>query len=243
MQDYYRGFPSYSGDSQFTYQRQEFPYQGSPNNGPNEDYYNDLPYDGWPNDGMPNNGMPNEMPFEQPQMSPGRQPSPQRPSGPQMQPSPQRQPNFNNQRPETPMNFEDMGPEPFALNIEEAAIRNNNYRQVIWTGEYLQVTLMSIDVDSDIGYEVHPDLDQFIRLEQGQGLVLMGDSVENLDYQVPVYDDFAFIIPAGKWHNLINTGDEPIKLYSIYAPPHHDPGAVHQTKEEAIASESAMEDE
>jgi predicted heme/steroid binding protein/mannose-6-phosphate isomerase-like protein (cupin superfamily) len=131
----------------------------------------------------------------------------------------------------------DSGPEPFVINIDEATKQNNTYRTALWTGSHLQLTLMSIKVGEDIGLEVHPNLDQFIRVEEGQGLVKMGDSKFNLDFQRDVYDDFAFIIPAGKWHNLINTGDTPIKLYSIYAPPQHPRGTVHVTKADAEAAE------
>lgn len=129
-------------------------------------------------------------------------------------------------------------PEPFVVNIEKATKQNNTYRTVLWTGTYLQLTLMSIEVGEDIGLEVHENLDQFIRIEEGQGLVKMGDSKNNLDFQRKVDDDFAFIIPAGKWHNLINTGNKPIKLYSIYAPPEHPHGTVHETKAIAEAAEN-----
>lgn len=133
--------------------------------------------------------------------------------------------------------LKDYGPEPFVVNIEEATKQNNNFRTALWTGKHLQVTLMSINVGEDIGLEIHPDLDQFIRIEEGQGIVKMGDEKEKLDFQEKVQDDFAFIIPAGKWHNLINTGIKPIKLYSIYAPPQHPRGTVHQTKAIAEAAE------
>jgi mannose-6-phosphate isomerase-like protein (cupin superfamily) len=126
----------------------------------------------------------------------------------------------------------DYGPAPFVVNIEEATKQNNNFRTALWTGCHLQLTLMSINVGGDIGLEMHPNVDQFIRIEQGQGIVKMGDSQYNLDFQCNVYSDFAFIIPAGKWHNLINTGNVPIKLYSIYAPPQHHFGTVHVTKPE-----------
>lgn len=132
----------------------------------------------------------------------------------------------------------DYGPEPFVINIEEATEQNNAYRTTLWTGTHLQLTLMSINVGEDIGLEVHPHLDQFIRIEEGEGLVKMGNSENNLDFQRRVYDDFAFIIPAGKWHNLINTGNKPIKLYSIYAPPEHPHGTVHETKAIAEAAEN-----
>ncbi len=132
-----------------------------------------------------------------------------------------------------PIVLKDYGPNPFVVNIEEATKQNENFRIVLWTGRYLQLTLMSINVGEDIGLEIHPDLDQFIRIEEGQGLVKMGDRKDNLSSQANVRDDFAFIIPAGKWHNLINTGNTPLKLYSIYAPPQHPFGIVHETKKDA----------
>ncbi|WP_226035228.1 cupin domain-containing protein [Aquibacillus saliphilus] len=131
----------------------------------------------------------------------------------------------------------DYGADPFVVNIEKAAKQNKNYRTALWTGDHLQVTLMSIKVGGDIGLETHPNLDQFIRIDQGQGLVQMGDSKDNLTFKEKVYDNYAIIIPAGKWHNLTNTGNEPIKLYSIYAPPQHPFGTVHETKEIAMAAE------
>ena len=133
--------------------------------------------------------------------------------------------------------LKDYGPEPFVVNIEEVTKQNNTFRTALWTGKHLQLTLMSIPVGEDIGLEIHPNLDQFIRIEEGQGVVKMGDSKQNLNFQRQVYNDFAFIIPAGKWHNLINTGNTPIKLYSIYAPPKHPPGTVHKTKADAEAAE------
>lgn len=131
----------------------------------------------------------------------------------------------------------DYGPEPFATNIKEAAMQNTNFRTAIWTGGHLQVTLMSINVGECIGLEIHPHLDQFIAIEQGIGLVQMGNDRNNLNFQTRVHENCAFVIPAGKWHNLTNTGDVPIKLYSIYAPPQHPRGTVHRTKAEAEAME------
>lgn len=127
----------------------------------------------------------------------------------------------------------DYGPYPFVINIEKATLQNNYFRTALWTGNYLQLTLMSINPGDDIGLEIHPDLDQFIRIEQGQGVVMMGDSKNNLNFQKKVSDDYAIIIPANKWHNFINTGRMPLKLYSIYAPPQHPFGTVHVTKEDA----------
>ncbi|WP_340255311.1 cupin domain-containing protein [Tepidibacter sp. Z1-5] len=133
--------------------------------------------------------------------------------------------------------LKDYGPEPFVINIDKATKQNNTYRTALWTGDNLQVTLMSIKVGDDIGLEVHPTVDQFIRIEEGQGLVQIGDQKNKLDYQEKVYDNFAIMIPAGKWHNVINTGNKPLKLYAIYAPPEHPHGTVHKTKVDAEASE------
>lgn len=136
-----------------------------------------------------------------------------------------------------PIMFKDYGPEPFVVNIEEAAEQNNAFRRALWTGKHLQLTLMSIRVGEDIGIEIHPNLDQFIRIEDGHGLVKMGDKKDKLDFQRYVSEDYAVIIPAGKWHNLINVGNKPLKLYSIYAPPQHKHGTVHKTKADAMAAE------
>lgn len=135
------------------------------------------------------------------------------------------------------MGLPDYGPEPFVTNIEEATKQNNRFRTALWTGNHLQLTLMSINVGDSIGLESHPNLDQFIRVEQGQGLVYMGNSKDNLDFQQRVSDGYSIIIPAGTWHNLINTGNRPLKLYSIYAPPQHPKGTVHKTKADAMAEE------
>lgn len=132
-----------------------------------------------------------------------------------------------------PIKLKDYGPCPFVTNIEEAAKQNNYFRIALWTGKHLQLTLMSINVGDDIGLEMHSDLDQFIRIEEGQGMVQMGNRMDSLDFQARVYDNYVIFIPAGTWHNLINTGCVPIKLYSIYAPPEHPHGTVHKTKEDA----------
>ncbi|KHE67076.1 cupin domain-containing protein [Halobacillus sp. BBL2006] len=131
----------------------------------------------------------------------------------------------------------DNGSNPYVVDINEATKQNNTYRTALWTGSHLQVTLMSINVGEDIGLEIHPDVDQFLRIEQGQGIVQMGKSKENLDFERKVYDDFAIMIPAGTWHNVTNTGNTPLKLYSIYAPPNHPFGTVHVTKADAMAAE------
>ncbi|WP_306984762.1 cupin domain-containing protein [Alkalicoccobacillus murimartini] len=133
----------------------------------------------------------------------------------------------------------DFGKEPFTLNIAQASKNNNTYRTAIWTGEHLQVTLMNINIGDDIGLEIHPDTDQFLRIEQGQGLLQMGDNPNNpnnLTFQANVFEDSAIMVPAGTWHNVINTGPIPLKIYSIYAPPHHPYGTVQQTKADAMES-------
>lgn len=133
--------------------------------------------------------------------------------------------------------LKDYGSEPFVININEAAKQNNTFRTALWTGNHLQLTLMSLKVGEDIGLEVHPHVDQFIRIEEGEGIVKMGDSKYNLNFLKRVYNDFAILIPAGKWHNIINTGNKPLKLYSIYAPPEHPYGTIHETKADAEAAE------
>ncbi len=134
-------------------------------------------------------------------------------------------------------NIVDYGPCPFVVNIDLVSKQNNNFRTALWTGEFFQLTLMNIKVGGDIGLEMHSNLDQFIRIEDGCGLVKMGADKEKLNYQRNVNSDYAIIIPAGTWHNLINIGNRPIKLYSIYAPPQHPYGTVHRTQEIAEATE------
>ena len=136
-----------------------------------------------------------------------------------------------------PIELKDYAPEPFVVNINEITKQNDTFRTALWTGTHLQVTLMSIKPGGSIGLEIHPNVDQFLRVEEGQGIVKMGDSKYKLDFQRKVYDDFAIMIPAGTWHNIINTGYKPLKLYSIYAPPQHPSGTVHKTKADAEAAE------
>ena len=140
-------------------------------------------------------------------------------------------------REEVSSRIQDYGDNPLVLDIEEITKENETFRTALWTGSKFQVTLMSIGIGEDIGLEQHPDTDQFLRIEEGQGLVQMGDSPNNFTLQQEVADDFAIIVPAGKWHNLTNIGDKPIKLYSIYAPPEHPFGTVHETKAIAEAAE------
>ena len=133
----------------------------------------------------------------------------------------------------------DFGPQPFVVDIEKATLSNENYRTVLWTGDHLQVTLMTIPVGENIGLEVHPHVDQFLRLESGVGVAQMGASPEALNVVQPVFENSAVFVPAGTWHNITNTGHAPMKLYSIYAPANHPHGAVHATKAIAEAAEAA----
>ncbi|MFD0681128.1 MULTISPECIES: cupin domain-containing protein [unclassified Paenibacillus] len=133
--------------------------------------------------------------------------------------------------------LKDYGRKPLVVDINKATQQNNTFRTAIWTGNNLQVVVMSINVGEDIGLEVHPTVDQFLRIEVGQGVVRMGPSKDNLNFEKRVYDNYAIMVPAGTWHNVINTGNIPLKLYTIYAPPQHPFGTVHNTKAEAMAEE------
>lgn len=132
----------------------------------------------------------------------------------------------------------DNGPAPTVANIETATIENTNYRTTMWTGNNMQLTLMSIDPGHDIGLEVHDTHDQFLRIEQGLAKVSMGPNENQLQaWQASVSD--AVFVPAGSWHNLESVGQMPLKVYSIYAPPQHPHGTVHVTQQEAEAAEHA----
>ena len=135
------------------------------------------------------------------------------------------------------LDLSDHGPEPYVVNINEATKQNANFRTALWTGTHLQLTLMSLNPKEDIGLEMHPDVDQFLRIEEGHGLVMMGNNPNYLYFQEQVADDYVILIPAGTWHNVINIGCTPLKVYSIYAPPNHPHGTVHRTKEDAERAE------
>jgi mannose-6-phosphate isomerase-like protein (cupin superfamily) len=125
--------------------------------------------------------------------------------------------------------------EGIVVDIEKSTVENNNFRQVLYTGTKSQLVLMSLKPSEDIGEEVHEDTDQFFRIDQGSGVVVIND-VENT-----IKDGSAFIVPAGAKHNVINTGTEDLKLYSIYSPPHHQDGTIHKTKEEVQASKEQFD--
>lgn len=123
-------------------------------------------------------------------------------------------------------------------NIEEVTVNNETFRTVLHTGKYSQLTVMTIQPGDDIGNEVHEDHDQFLRIEQGKARVELGKSASEIEETYEAEDDWAIIVPAGTWHNIINTGSESLKLYSIYSPAEHPDGTVHQTKADAEAAEA-----
>lgn len=131
------------------------------------------------------------------------------------------------------INKDDVGPQPNAFDIAQESDSNENYRKVAWTGKDLQVTLMSIEPGKDIGLEMHPQTDQFIRIESGEGQLEMGSSKNNLNFKKDMKDGWVMVAPAGTWYNIKNTGDQPLKLYAIYAPVHHAKGIIQPTKEQA----------
>ena len=127
----------------------------------------------------------------------------------------------------------DHGHAPFVANIPHAARNNQNFRSTFWTGRHLQMTLMCIPVCGDIGVEVHPDTDQFIRVESGKALVRMGACRESLDSTHRLGAGDGVFLPCGTWHNVLNAGNCPLMLSSIYAPPQHPKGTAHRTKADA----------
>jgi len=122
---------------------------------------------------------------------------------------------------------------PYFGNIEELALENSFFRQVVFTGANCQLVLMSLKPGEEIGVEVHPHVDQFFRIESGTAKIVTGGKEE-----YTVGDGDAIVIPAGTRHNVINTSlDEELKLYTIYSPPNHPEGTIHKTKAQAIEAE------
>ena len=117
----------------------------------------------------------------------------------------------------------------FCDNIEDLTEENEDFRRVLYTGEHLQLVLMTLQPGEEIGEEVHADRDQFFRIEEGEGIVDI-DGRQN-----PIEDDIAVIVPAGARHNVRNSGDELLRFYTIYGPPEHKDGVVQATKAEADA--------
>lgn len=121
----------------------------------------------------------------------------------------------------------------YKANIEELTRANTYFRQILFTGPHSQLVLMALAPSEEIGMEVHPENDQFFRFEVGQGKV----TIAGVDYAVK--DGDVAIVPAGNMHNVLNTGTEDLKLYTIYSPPNHPDGTVHKTKAEAETAEKA----
>jgi mannose-6-phosphate isomerase-like protein (cupin superfamily) len=114
----------------------------------------------------------------------------------------------------------------YVQNIENLAVRNNKFRQVLYTAKSCQLVIMSLRPQEDIGAEIHK-VDQFFRVEEGSGEALLNG------VRMAIEAGFAIIVPAGINHNIINTGNVPLKLYTIYAPPNHRDGVVHETRADA----------
>jgi len=127
----------------------------------------------------------------------------------------------------------------WSADIESATLANETFRTVLFTGKHTQLTVMHLQPGEEIGLEAHDEIDQFIRIESGLARVTMGSSKETVDETHELEDDWAVMIPAGVWHNVINVGNEPLKLYSLYSPPEHPDGTVHATKADADAAEAA----
>lgn len=122
------------------------------------------------------------------------------------------------------------GGEVYGLNVEKSAFRNRNFRESVWTGKYLQMTLMNILRGNDIGVERHEDTDQYIRVEHGNAIVITGSTEQCLDNKIRLGKGDAVLIPAGTWHNVINVGRCDLKLSSVYAPPHHPKCTVERSR-------------
>jgi mannose-6-phosphate isomerase-like protein (cupin superfamily) len=116
----------------------------------------------------------------------------------------------------------------FNANIEKETLKNKNFRKVLYTGKYSQLVLMSLKVDEEIGVEVHKKTDQFFRVEAGTGKAIINDT----EYKIS--NGSSIVVPAGAKHNIINTGKDDLKLYSVYSPSHHADGTVHKTKKDAL---------
>ncbi|HET9249536.1 MAG TPA: cupin domain-containing protein [Actinomycetota bacterium] len=121
--------------------------------------------------------------------------------------------------------------------IERRTQENDTFRTVLFTGEHLQLTVMRLAPGEDIGRELHADRDQFIRIEEGQARIELSAREDRVDEAHDAAEDWAVVVPAGTWHNVINTGAGELKLYSLYAPPEHPDRTVHRTKADAEAAE------
>lgn len=137
------------------------------------------------------------------------------------------------------MDTTDHGKDPYVVDIEKLTLENDLFRVAKWTGDKLQMTVMAIPVGGEVGLERHDDIEQFLRIEQGKAKVMMGHAKDKLDQTWEATDDFIILVPAGMWHNIVNVGEEPLKVYSLYATPEHPHGTVHRTYQEAMEAEHA----
>lgn len=121
--------------------------------------------------------------------------------------------------------------------IGRLTLDNGNFRTVVRTGAHTQLTVMRLQPGEEIGWETHAHLDQFLRIEQGEARLELGRDADSVEERHALSDDWAIIVPAGVWHNVINTGTDDVKLYSLYSPPEHPAGTIHPTKADAEADE------
>ena len=131
----------------------------------------------------------------------------------------------------------DMGPAPAHFSLPAAAMENRAFRRTLWTGDRLQLTVMYLAPGEDIGTEMHPDVDQLLRVEEGRALLRYGPCRSAIRDEGYMRKGDVFLVPAGTYHNLINVGRSPLRLSSVYAPPNHPKGTVHQTKADAQKEE------
>ena len=127
--------------------------------------------------------------------------------------------------------------EPLCVNIMHETAENCKFRKALWTGCKMQVTLMCIPSDCEIGLESHHDTDQLIVIESGRGVLTMGSCKERAELKKCVGAGDAVFVPAGTWHNIKNSGGCPLRVFSVYAPPAHKKGTVHKTKADADKEE------
>ena len=122
----------------------------------------------------------------------------------------------------------------YAGDIEEQTLKNNYFRQVLFTGKHAQLVVMSLKPGEEIGNEVHPNVDQFFRIEEGEAEFVLNNGKDKHIAKA----GWAVVVPAGTWHNIINNSKtKPLKLYTVYSPPNHPPGTIHKTKAEAEKAE------
>ncbi len=135
--------------------------------------------------------------------------------------------NFNNNR---NMVLKDYGDNPLVINLDKAVQQNNNFRLALWTGEHFQITIMCLKAYEEIGFEIHNHLDQMLKVVSGFGMVIMGKDEKGEQKKIKIGPGSAIIVPMGTNHNVVNTSQQPLKLYSIYAPPQHPFGTVQKNK-------------